>query len=119
MAHCHYSGRRIAPAVFLSASLFASTAGADTSLNVDLSATIGPVTHVASGSLYGVTEKLPADVNALIKPLHPNMFTNPAANVQQPVGDAIVVAGRVASIGARVTVRLADWFPNWPYTFSS
>ena len=99
--------------------LLASRASADTTLTADLSASIGPATHVASGSLYGVTEKLPADVNALIAPLKPNVFINPAADVQQPVGDAIVVAGRLAPIGARVTIRLADWFPRWPYAFTN
>jgi Glycosyl hydrolases family 39 len=91
---------------------------AATPLTVDLSAPIGPVTHVASGSLYGVTETLPADVNAWIAPLHPKMFNNPAADVQQPIGDAIVVAGRLASTGAQVTIRLADWLKGF-YTFTS
>lgn len=98
--------------------LLAAHARAETTLTVDLSSILGPVTHAASGSLYGVTETLPADVNALIAPLRPNMFTNPAANVQQPVGDAILVAARVAPTGARVTIRLADWFKGF-YTFTS
>ncbi|MES1174244.1 MAG: hypothetical protein ABUL62_07920 [Myxococcales bacterium] len=98
--------------------LVATPALATTSLTVDLSLPIGPVTHVASGSLYGVTETLPADVNAWIAPLHPKMFTNPAADVQQPIGDAIVVAGRVAPTGAQVTIRLADWLKGF-YTFTS
>jgi hypothetical protein len=46
------------------------------------------------------------------------MFTNPAADVQQPVGDAIVVANRVAPTGAMVTIRLADWFTGF-YTFTN
>ena len=96
-----------------------ASAGATTTLAVDLSSPIGPAGHVASGSLYGVTETVPTDVMALVAPLHPNMFTNPAADVQQPVGDAIVVAGRVAPIGARVTIRLADLFPSWPYAFTT
>ncbi len=33
-------------------------AAATTTLTVDLSASLGPVTHAASGSLYGVTETL-------------------------------------------------------------
>jgi Glycosyl hydrolases family 39 len=103
------------PAVSL---LVASPALAATPLTVDLSAPMGPVTHVASGSLYGVTETLPADVNAWIAPLHPKMFNNPAADVQQPIGDAIVVAGRVAPTGAQVTIRLADWLKGF-YTFTS
>jgi hypothetical protein len=112
-------GRSIARNACLAVSLFsAASAGAATPLNVDLSTPIGPATHVASGSLYGVTETLPADVNALIAPLHPKMFTNPAADVQQPVGDAIVVAGRVAATGGKVTIRLADWMKGF-YTFTS
>jgi hypothetical protein len=115
---CHRSGFWLVAAGICGGLLGAAPAQAETSLSVDLSATLGPATHVASGSLYGVTETSPADVNALIAPLHPNMFTNPAANVQQPVGDAIVVAGRLAPTGARVTVRLADWFKGF-YTFTS
>lgn len=93
-----------------------------TTLTVDLSTAIGPARHVASGSLYGVTEAKPADVNGLIAPLRPRMFTNPATSgtgKQQPVGDAIAVAKRVASTGATVTLRLADWLPGWPYKFVS
>src|SRR3954452_6249058 len=96
-----------------------AAARATTVLNVDLSTTVRPVTHAASGSLYGALETQPADVNGLIAPLHPYMFNNPAADIQQPIGDAIVVAGRVAAIGGKVTVRLADWFPGWPYKFTS
>jgi hypothetical protein len=90
-----------------------------TVLTVDLSTTVRPVTHVVSGSLYGLLETQPADLAGLVAPLHPNVFNNPAADVQQPIGDAIVVAGRVAAMGARVSVRLADWFPSWPYAFTS
>ncbi|HEY2405266.1 MAG TPA: hypothetical protein VGI10_04650 [Polyangiaceae bacterium] len=110
------------PWVWLSAAggvLLTTPAIATTTLTVDLSTTIRPVTHVGNGSLYGVTETLPADVNGLIAPLHPNMFTNPAVSGhQQPWGDAIVVAGRVEAIGAKVTIRLADWFPGW-YSFTN
>jgi MYXO-CTERM domain-containing protein len=115
-------GRRIplGSAVLWSAAggVVATPAAAATTLTVDLSRTIGPATHVASGSLYGVTETLPADVDALIAPLRPKMFTNPAANVQQPVGDAIVVAERLAPLGAMVTIRLADWLTGF-YTFTT
>jgi hypothetical protein len=98
--------------------LAASPAAAVTTLKVDLATVVRPATRAASGSLYGVTEKLPADVNALIAPLRPRMFTNPAADVQQPAGDAIVVAGRLAPTGATVTIRLADWLQGF-YTLTS
>jgi hypothetical protein len=100
---------------------FALPAFAVTTLTVDLSKPIGPAKHVANGSLYGVIETKPAAVQALIAPLHPNMFNNPAvagSGYQQAWGDAIVVAGRVAPIGATVTIRLADWFPGW-YSFTN
>jgi hypothetical protein len=103
----------------VSACVFSERLHAATTLTVDLAMPIGPATHVGSGSLYGVTEKLPADIDKLVAPLHPKVFTNPAADQQQPVGDAIIVAGRVAPIGARVTIRLADWFKGWPYQFTS
>lgn len=99
--------------------LWSESAAATTTLKVDLGTTLHPVGHAASGSLYGLTEKVPADLNALVAPLHPSVFNNPASDVQQPVGDAIVVAGRVAPLGARVSIRLADWFPSWPYKFTN
>ena len=105
--------------VFLALWLGSAAAYPATVLTVDLSATVRPVTHVASGSLYGVLETQPADVNGLIAPLHPNVLNNPASDVQQPIGDAIVVAGRVAAIGGKVSIRLADWFPSWPYAFTT
>jgi hypothetical protein len=105
--------------VLLALGLSPGVARATTVLNVDLSTTVRPVTHAASGSLYGVLETQPSDVNGLIAPLHPNVFNNPAADIQQPIGDAIVVAGRVASVGGKVSVRLADWLPGWPYKFTS
>ncbi|MEO6598469.1 MAG: beta-xylosidase [Polyangiaceae bacterium] len=117
-------GGRFVPPLFASllpfalSTLLSAPVAAATTLTVDLSTTTGPVTHAASGSLYGVTEKLPADVMALIAPLHPRMFNNPAADQQQPVGDAIVVAGRLAPTGAMVTIRLADWFKGF-YTFTT
>ena len=86
----------MARGVVLALALTSAVAHSTTLLTVDLSTNVRPVSHVASGSLYGVLETQPADVNGLIAPLHPNVFNNPAADVQQPIGDAIVVAGRVA-----------------------
>jgi hypothetical protein len=88
------------------------------SIAVNLSDSIRPVTHVASGSLYGITETLPADINAMVAPLKPRSLTNPALSGtgrQQPIGAAIPVAKRVASLGTTVQIRLPDVLPGWPY----
>jgi hypothetical protein len=87
-------------------------------VSVALSDSIRPVTHAASGSLYGITETLPADINAMVAPLKPRALTNPAlsgSGRQQPIGAAIPVARRVASLGTRVQIRLPDVLPGWPY----
>lgn len=87
-------------------------------LKVDLSNKIRPVTHVASGSLYGFTESLPADVATMVAPLKPNVFANPAvsgAGHQQPIGDALKVSERLLGTTGKVQVRLADILPGWPY----
>jgi hypothetical protein len=90
--------------------------GAD--VGVSLSDSIRPVTQCASGSLYGVTETLPSDINAMVAPLKQHALTNPAlsgSGRQQPIGAAIPVAKRVASVGTKVQIRLPDVLPGWPY----
>ncbi len=92
---------------------------ADT-ITVDCSNVLRGVTHCASGSLYGVTESVPADVNGLITPLHPYVFRNPARGAsgnQHPFGAAIPTAARIAPSGGKISVDLADMLPNWPYTW--
>src|SRR5450755_3772126 len=69
--------RSMARWVVLALGLTPAVAHSTTLLTVDLSTTVRPVSHVASGSLYGVLETQPADVNGLIAPLHPNVFNNP------------------------------------------
>lgn len=107
---------------FLSVLALASFASAAVNLNVSLGDSIKPVTHVATGSLYGLTESLPADINKDVAPLKPNVFLNPARSGngrQQGIGGAFLVAPRVESIGAKVQIRLADVLPGWPYGFKS
>jgi len=90
-------------------------------LAVNLSDSIKPVTHVASGSLYGLTESLPSDVAGMLAPLKPNVFTNPAlsgsGHQQGVAAAAIPVAARIASTTGKVMIRLADILPGWPYTW--
>ena len=88
---------------------------------VNFSDSIRPVTHAASGSLYGLTESLPSDYAAMVAPLKPFMFTAPAlsgAGRQQGVAAAAIpISAKLASTTASVTIRLADVLPGWPYTW--
>ncbi|MBK8807878.1 MAG: carbohydrate-binding protein [Bacteroidales bacterium] len=102
----------------LSLALLANIAIAQQTLTVDLSKEIRPVTHCASGSLYGFTETLPTDVATMVAPLKPKVFANPAISGtghQQPIGDALKVSARLVGTTAKVQVRLADILPGWPY----
>ncbi len=99
-----------------------SPVSATTSFVVDCNSVLRGVTHCASGSLYGLTETKPADINGLVKPLNPGVFTNPAragSGYQQPIGAAIPSAGRITGTTGKVMIRLADIFPGWPYQFTN
>ena len=97
--------------------------GASFNLSVSLSDSIRPVTHCASGSLYGITETLPTDIEGLVVPLKAYSYRNPAAATsanQHSFGDAIKVSERLAKGGSKSLVQfdLADILPNWPYKWS-
>lgn len=105
-------------AIVLLASIPFAKGFSQETLKVDLLDSIRPVTHCASGSLYGITEKEPADIKGLVAPLKPRMFCQPPAGTegnQHAFGDGYVVAKRVADIGAQVQITLPDVLPNWPY----
>lgn len=87
---------------------------AATDLTVDLSSVIGPVTHAAAGSLYGVDVSHPD--NGFILPLRAKSYANPAMSGpdnHRLEGDGVPVAQRLANTGSKVTLRLADMNPNW------
>ncbi|MGW2636013.1 RICIN domain-containing protein [Streptomyces sp. NPDC001348] len=96
-----------------------------TTLVVNADQTLRPVTHVATGSLYGLADgSTPAD--SLVSPLRPNTFVQMAPGGSQlpngepkPAGDALVVAAEAARAGAKVVVRMPDWYPNFPYKWVS
>ncbi|HEU5425555.1 MAG TPA: RICIN domain-containing protein [Actinocrinis sp.] len=98
---------------------------ATTTLVVNANQPFRSVTHVASGGLYGLdTASVPSD--SLVEPLHPNTFVQMAPGGQQlpngepaPGGDALVVAPEAAKAGAKVVVRMPDWYPNFPYKWVS
>lgn len=98
---------------------------ASNDLTVDLGNQYRPVTHVASGSLYGLSNATTPPLN-LIAPLKPSTFVQMAPNGQQlpngetqPSGDALKVASLAARAGAKVTIRMPDIYPNFPYKWVS
>ncbi len=103
----------------------APAANAATTLVVDANQPFRAVTHVASGALYGLdTAAIPAD--SLVEPLHPNTFVQMAPGGKQlpngeavPGGDSLVVAPEAAAAGAKVVVRMPDWYPTFPYQWVS
>jgi len=92
-----------------------------TVLAVNLSDSIRPVTHAASGSLYGLTESLPSDYATMVAPLKPFMFTAPAlsgsGHQQGVAAAAIPISAKLVNTTGKVTIRLADVLPGWPYTW--
>ena len=87
-------------------------------LKVDLMDSIRPVTHCASGSLYGLTETLPKDISGLVAPLKCNLFCLPpegGSGNQHPFGDGFIAAERLKGTTAKVQITFPDLLPNWPY----
>jgi hypothetical protein len=106
--------------------LIAQDADADlTWISVDLGSPYRQVTHAASGSLYGISfDGVPPD--SVIGPLKPKVFTQMAPNghqlpngTTQPTGDALKVAEAAARAGAKVMIRMPDWYPTFPYQWVS
>jgi hypothetical protein len=102
----------------LAAAAISPAASAASTLVVEANSPYRTVTHVASGSLYGLaTATVPAD--SLVEPLHPNTFVQMAAGgKQQAEGDILVVAPEAAKAGAHLVDRMSDYYAGWPYQFS-
>ncbi|HEY7487162.1 MAG TPA: CBM35 domain-containing protein [Streptosporangiaceae bacterium] len=107
------------------APLTATAAGAaGETLQVNVAAPYRPVTHVASGGLYGLAENnRPADTTLL--PIKMHTLTQPPPGVQQrpngqpPGGDALKVAPQADRVGADEIIRLPDIYPDFPYRWVS
>ena len=91
--------------------------GPASTLVVEADQPFRPVTHMASGSLYGLAG---ANVPTLDKilPIKPHTFMQkPEGGTQQPTGDALSVADTAKAAGAGVVIRLVDYLPGWPYRY--
>ncbi|GIH19572.1 RICIN domain-containing protein [Rugosimonospora africana] len=96
----------------------AAAATTANTLVVNANQTLRPVTHVATGSLYGLANASQPTV-ALAQAIKPNTFVQmPAGGRQQPTGDISVVAPTAVSVGAKLVNRLSDYYAGWPYQFS-
>jgi hypothetical protein len=96
----------------------APAAAAAATLTVNAGQVLRPVTHVATGSLYGLANATQPTV-ALAQAIKPNTFVQmPAGGKQQPTGDISVVAPTAVSVGAKLVNRLSDYYAGWPYQFS-
>ena len=93
-------------------------AAATSTLIVNADQTLRPVTHVASGSLYGLANATtPSD--SLVEPIHPSEFVlKPIGGHQQNSGDIGQVWSEASKAGAKVVDRLSDYYAGWPYQFS-
>lgn len=96
----------------------ASAATAANTLTVNAAQVLRPVTHVATGSLYGLANATQPSVS-LAQAIKPNTFVQmPAGGHQQPTGDISVVAPTAVAVGAKLVNRLSDYYAGWPYQFS-
>ncbi|WP_262380536.1 CBM35 domain-containing protein [Nonomuraea sp. PA05] len=100
----------------------AHAAGA--TLTVDVARPFRPVTHAASGGLYGLAENSrPADSTLL--PIKVNSLTQPAPGVgqrpngQPPGGDSLLIAPQATRVGAGQFIRMPDIYPDFPYRWVS
>ncbi|GAA1447877.1 hypothetical protein GCM10009617_32870 [Leifsonia poae] len=77
-----------------------------------------PVSHVATGSLYGLANATtPSD--SLVQAIKPNTFVMmPIGGHQQGSGDIGKTWQKAAAAGAKVVDRLSDYYAGWPYQFS-
>ena len=76
-----------------------------------------PVTHMASGSLYGLADA-DSPSSELISAIKPHTFIQkPFGGKQQPTGDVGDTWKVAADHGANVVIRLSDYYAGWPYQF--
>lgn len=99
-------------------------AAAGATLTVDVSRPFRPVTHAATGGLYGLAENSrPADSTLL--PIKVNSLTQPAPGVgqrpngQPPGGDSLLIAPQADRVGAGQYIRMPDIYPDFPYRWVS
>lgn len=103
----------------------ATPARAQSTLQVDVSAPIRPVSRVGNGTLYGLAlpDRPPLDV---ILPLKLNTVRQPPPNHEhypngetELVGDILDIGPNAVAAGADITVDMADTFDGFPYYWTN
>lgn len=94
-------------------------------ISVYTNSSVRPVTHVASGDLYAMSDANTPNVN-LLSPLKPKTFTQaPPFGQQIPngepktAGDFDSIQPTAHQLNAKVIVRLPDYYPKFPYNFDN
>ena len=97
--------------------------GGGSTLVVDASSVVRPVTHVGSGTLDGLKDATTPSAS-ILQPLHLNQLRQAPPGTQHrpngspvPVADALVVAPTAMAIGAKMTVNMADYLDGFPYVW--
>lgn len=108
----------VATAVVVTTPAAQAAPTAASTITVQADQTFRPVTHLASGSLYGLADGTNPtdDLAAAIKP-H-TFVQKPVGGTQQPTGDVAQAWQKADRVGAKVVVRLIDYYPGWPYQFN-
>ena len=85
-------------------------------LTVDLSSDAGPISHKASGWLYGQSEPGIPTVS-MMAPLRPQTSAQkPPDGLQHPNGDALQVGSDYKKAGGKeIQLYMQDIYPDWPY----
>jgi Ricin-type beta-trefoil lectin domain len=100
--------------------------GSDSSaLVVDVGTVVRPVTRVGSGTLYGLSDEntppasimQPLKLNTLRQP--PPLHEHRPNGVPAPIGDTLRIMANANTIGAKITVDMADSFDGFPYNWTS
>lgn len=103
-----------------------SGSGSDpTALVLDVGTVIRAVSRVGSGTLYGLSNENTPPVS-IMQPLKLNTLRQPPPlhehrpnGVPAPIGDTLWVMANARTLGATITVDMADSFDGFPYNWTN
>jgi hypothetical protein len=96
-----------------------------TALVVDIGTVIRPVSRVGSGTLYGLSNETTPSVS-IMQPLKLTVLRQPPPlhqhrpnGVPAPIGDTLWIMANARTLGAKITVDMADSFDGFPYLWTN